>query len=166
MKVIQILYLPGHWKSKGSKSVNKISARQLAYLSEKGKFWDDCQCSSPFICFTWNKTQAYPWLVSPRLMFCCWVFLAPGRPRVLLSAPDTGILCWFCRRMELTLLWPCLWGHFMEDMGFLWHTHLLKASYSSGWPWSERQEDGQHQTICFKKQKWGCAQFLWEIQTS
>lgn len=132
MKVIQCLYLLGHRKSNGLKSVNKNSSWQLAYLSEKGKFWDDCHCSAPFTRFTWNKTQEYPWLVSPRPMSCCWVFLAPCWPWVLLSAPETGILCWLCRRTEQTLLWPCLWGHFMKDMGFLWHSHLLEASYS---PW-------------------------------
>lgn len=45
MKEIQCLHLLGHWKGKGSKSINKISAWQLAYPSEKGNFWDDCQWS-------------------------------------------------------------------------------------------------------------------------
>lgn len=78
MKEIQCLCWLGHWKSEGSRSVNKNSAWQLAYLSEKGKFWDDYQCSAPFMCFTWNKTWEHPCLVSPRLMSCCWVLLLVG----------------------------------------------------------------------------------------
>lgn len=69
MKVIQCAYLLRLWKSNVSGS--QTWAWQLAYLSEKGKFWDDCQCSAPFMYFTRNKTQEYPCLFSPRPMPCC-----------------------------------------------------------------------------------------------
>lgn len=73
-------------------------------------------------------------------MPCCWVLLAPCWPWVLLYAPETGVLClhWLCRRMDHTLLCPCLGGHFMKDMGLPWHTHWLEVSYSPGWLESER----------------------------
>ena len=57
MKVIQRLCFLRLWKSKVSKCVRKNWAWQFAYLSEKGKFWEDCQRSAPWIYFTWNKIQ-------------------------------------------------------------------------------------------------------------
>lgn len=72
-KVVQRLYLLRLWKSNASKCIHKNWAWQLAYVSEKGKFWVDCCCSAPFIYFTWNKSQEYPDLSVP-----CWWCPAAG----------------------------------------------------------------------------------------
>lgn len=94
-------------------------------------------------------------------MSCCWVFLSPCWPWELPSRPR--LVSFACTDSVGGWSTHCS----VRAFGVIsWKTWVYPGTYVEWKSRSERQEDGLHHKMCFKRGKPWCAQFLWEIETS